>query len=87
MKKISLGKTSISSLTNSGTSALKVQYGTVQGAEGYEVNYAVNSVFTDGKTITVSQPNVTITGLKAGTTSYVRVRAFKTDSAGEKIIF
>ncbi len=84
-KKISLGKTSISSLTNSGTSALKVQYGTVQGAEGYEVNYAVNSVFTDGKTITVSQPNVTITGLKAGTTYYVRVRAFKTDSAGEKV--
>ena len=84
-KKITLGKTSISSLTNSGTSALKVEYGTVKDAEGYEVNYAVNSVFTSGKTIESSKLSASITGLKAGTTYYVRVRAFKTDSTGEKV--
>ena len=66
--KITLGKTSISSLTNSGTSTLKVQYGTVKDAEGYEVNYAVNNVFTSGETITSSQSSASITGLKSGTT-------------------
>ena len=57
----------------------------MEGAEGYEVNYAVNSVFTSGKTMVSSKTRASITGLTAGTAYYVRVRASKTDSAGEKV--
>ncbi len=47
---------------------------------GYEIQYATNKSFTSAKTTTVtnSTSTKTLSGLKAKTTYYVRVRAYKT---------
>ena len=57
------------------------------GAEGYEVYMSTASKFIGSKieTTTSAVRSVTIPGLTAGKTYYVRVRAYTTTAAGEKM--
>lgn len=84
-KKITVGTTSVSSISGSGSNALKVAFKAVPEAKGYEISYATNGAFTGVVTTVTTQTSASITGLKAGTNYYVRVRAYKTDSTGDKV--
>lgn len=66
---------------------LQAVFSKVTGAAGYEAEYSVNKNFAAAKTkeIKSSAKAGTITGLKANTKYYVRVRAYSLDSMGNRI--
>ena len=64
---------------------MTVCYSKVSGAGGYQIVYDTNSKFTTKQWVGRVGTSKTITGLKKGKTYYVKVRAFKTDSAGRRI--
>lgn len=73
---------------NTKKNTIKVTVKKVNGADGYEIRYAVKSNMKGAKKVTVKKTSSTITNkkmLKKGKTSYVQVRAYKTDSTGKKI--
>lgn len=85
-KKVSVGRVTLSSLTNGKGKKMTVSFKKVTGAKGYQILYATNSKFTKGKkNVSTKAVTKTITKLKKGTTYYVKVRAYKTDSAGKKV--
>ena len=57
---------------------LKVTYGTVEGAEGYQISYGLKSNFKGAKAKVSKKARITLKKLKKKKTYYVRVRAFKT---------
>ncbi len=76
-----LSRTSISSLTNSGSKKLTVKWKKNSKATGYQIQYATNSNFKNAKTVKVtsaSSLSKTISKLTKGKKYYVRVRAYKT---------
>ena len=74
-------------LTNLSGKKMKVAYKKVTNAKGYQIVYSTSSKFTSSTTKKVINTSLskTITGLKKGKTYYVKVRAYKTDSYGNKI--
>lgn len=85
-EKISLGKTVIMSAKKSFTTQISIIVQPIKEVTGYEVLYAKNSSFTSGKKTQDSKTsNITIKSLTKGTTYYVKVRAYRLDSAGNKI--
>lgn len=73
-------------LTNPAKGKLRIRYQKVTGAEGYEIVYATNSLFTASKIVLdVKKTKTDITQLPQGKTYYVKVRAYKTDENGNKI--
>ena len=76
-----LGKPSLSKLTK-GKKSFKATWKAVNNVGGYQIQYATNSKFTKGnKTVTVSgvsSKSKTVKKLKANSTYYVRIRAYKT---------
>lgn len=83
--KISVKKAGTPKLSNAKTKKLIVKYKKVSGVKGYEITYATNSKFKKGKKVTsTSKTSVTFKKMKK-TTYYVRVRAYKLDSAGKKV--
>ena len=81
-------KAVISKAVKSDSQALKVTWKKAAVASGYQVTVATNSGFTKNvKKVTVSGRSTVskkVTGLKAGKTYYVKVRAYKTVN-GKKI--
>ena len=58
----------------------------VSGAKGYEIKYTTDKKFKKSvKTATSTKTNKTISKLKKNKTYYVKVRAYKIDSAGQKV--
>ncbi|MDE6313322.1 MAG: leucine-rich repeat protein [Lachnospiraceae bacterium] len=79
-------KVSISSVKNSGSKKMTVKLKNVSGAKGYQIVYATNKSFSKNvKKITLSSNGKTVKGLKRGKTYYVKARAYKVDSANNKI--
>lgn len=80
------GKPTLKSLT-AGKKAFTVKLKKkVSGASGYEIVYATNSKFTKGKkTVRVTAASKKISKLKSKKTYYVKVRAYKLDSAGNRV--
>lgn len=75
---IRLTRPSISTLSNTSSRKLTVQWGKNSKATGYQIQYAASSSFSGAKTITVtsgSTVKTTISSLTKGKTYYVRVRA------------
>ena len=56
---------------------IKIQYAPVAGATGYQVVYSTNRSFRKAKKKIVSKRKIVLSGLQAGKTYYVRVRAFQ----------
>jgi uncharacterized repeat protein (TIGR02543 family) len=84
--KISVARASVQSLTNKKGAKVTVKINKVSSASGYEIVSAANSKFTkDKNTVTVKGTSKTLTGLTKGRTCYVKVRAYKLDSAGSKV--
>ena len=84
-------KTSLSSVKNIKKRKLAAKWKKVKDAEGYQVEYALNSRFTKNKkskTIkgnTTKSLSFTSSRLKKSKVYYVRVRAYKTDVNGKKV--
>lgn len=79
------GRPGLSSVKNSSGRKMKVSYRKVSGANGYEIVYATNSRFTKNKAVKrTTASSYTASKLKKKSTYYVRVRAYRTDSAGRK---
>ena len=73
-------------LTNPAKGKLRIRYQKVTGAEGYEIVYAANSLFTASKiALDVKKNKTDITELPQGKTYYVKVRAYKMDENGKKV--
>ena len=63
---------------------LKISFGNVKGAKGYEIRYASNSALLEpGKASSVGN-SYTIKGLESGKTYYIKVRAY-TKANGKKV--
>jgi len=83
-EKISLKKPNIKSLKAAKKQA-KISFKAVNGAEGYEVLTATDKKFKkNAKTYTFKKAKGTMKKLKKGKTYFVKVRAYKVDSIGEK---
>ncbi len=83
--KVSVGKATLSSVKNVKSLKAAVVIKKVSGAKGYEVSYALKKTFKSSKTVTAKSLKATISKLKKGKTYYVRVRAYKLDSANAKV--
>ena len=59
--------------------------GIVENADGYEIVYSTNSNFKKAKTKTITSKNSGKTKKLKSNTYYVKVRAFSTDYAGNKV--
>ncbi len=75
------------SVKNSAKKTIKVTFKKVKGAAGYQITYSTSKKFRKGtvKNTTASKSPKTIKKLKKGKTYYVKVCAYKKDSAGKKI--
>lgn len=83
-EKINLKKPGIKSL-KAGKKQAKIVMKSVKGAEGYEVIAATDKKFKKNvKTYTFKKANGTMKKLKKGKTYFVKARAYKMDSTGEK---
>ncbi len=80
--RIAGGGVTISLAENVSGKKIKVQYKTNKSFEGYEVSYASKKDFRNQKSAKVAGTAVTISGLKKGTTYYIRVRGYKKDVYG-----
>ena len=80
-------KAAVQAVKSAKKGQVKVSFRKVSGAAGYQVQYALNKKFKSAKAKTAgaSAKAKTITGLKAGKKYYVRVRAYRLDSMGNKI--
>lgn len=85
--KVSVGTVKNVKVTSTTSRTAKVSWNAVSGAAGYRITYADNKSFKSAKTIVVSSStrSKTLTGLTAGKTYYVKVTAFKKDSANARV--
>ena len=84
-KKVTVGKASISKLENKSGKKMKVTFKKVSGAKGYEIRYSTNSKLKSAKKSSLKSTSKTLGGLKKNKKYYVQVRAYKTDSKGNKV--
>ena len=84
-KKISVAKVKKLKAVNKKSGKAAVSFKKVSGAKGYQIQYTTKASFKSKKTKTVTKTKVTLKGLKKKKTYYIRVRAFKKDSAGKKV--
>ncbi|MCR5273281.1 MAG: InlB B-repeat-containing protein [Lachnospiraceae bacterium] len=84
-KKISLGKTTIKSVKNSSSKAISITLKKISSADGYKIQYSLKKSMSNAKTKTVTKTSAKIKSLKKGKTYYIRVRAYKKDSAGKLV--
>ena len=84
-KKVSLSTAGKPTLGNYAAGRLTVTCKAVKGADGYLIQYSTNKNMKNAKTVSSKTLKKNIYKLKKGTTYYVRVRAYKVDSAGKKV--
>ena len=85
---VKVKKVTISSVKNKKKKSFQVQWKAVDGAEGYRITYATNKKLTKGKKkifARETENSRTVKKLKKGKTYYVKVQAYKTDSAGKRV--
>jgi len=74
-------------LKNKKKGQVKIKFQKVDDAVGYEIMYSTSEQFTKETTkiVTSAKPNKKIKKLTKNKTYYVKIRAYKTDAAGEKV--
>lgn len=85
--KVSVGQTKSLTVKANETGKAEVSWKSVSGAGAYQIVYSTNSNFKNAKSTTVGRRNLSITlsNLKAGKMYYIKVRAYKKDSQGNKV--
>ena len=84
-RKITVSTPAKPTLGNYAAGRLTVTCKAVKGADGYLIQYATNKNMKNAKAVSSTTLKKNIYNLKKGTTYYVRVRAYKVDSAGKKV--
>lgn len=83
--KVTVKKASLKSV-KAAKKSMKVTVKKVSGAKGYTIVYSTDKKFKKNvKSVTTTKTSKTIKGLKKGKTYYVKVKAYKKDSAGKKV--
>ena len=84
--KVNVAKVSITSAKNSKSKQILLKYKKISGIKGYEISYSTDKKFKKAVTRkNTTKTSYTISKLKKGKTYYVRIRAYKVDSAGKKV--
>lgn len=83
--KVTVKKVTISSVKNSKSKSMTVKIKKVTGAAGYQVAYATKITMSGKKVTSFTGTTKTIKKLTKGKRYYVMVRAYKLDSAGNKV--
>ena len=85
-EKIKVGSGKLTSATRKNASSMVIKYLFVPKAKGYEITYATDKKFKKNcKAVTTKAKSITLKKLQSKKTYYVKVRAYKLDSAGNKI--
>ncbi len=73
-------------LKNSSSSKLTISYSKVNSSIGYQIAYCTSKSFSSSSTkyITSAKNKITLSKLAKGKTYYVKVRAYKYNSNGQK---
>lgn len=84
-KKVSVQQTSVSSLKKTGKTTFQASVKRISGAKGYEIRYSTNSKLKNSKKAVFTGNKITLRKLKNKKTYFIKVRAYKLDSAGKKV--
>lgn len=84
-KKITVGKTKTPLLSHKKKGQIKVSYQGVFKANGYQIQYSTNRQFKKAVTKHTTKKSFNISHLKRRKRYYVRIRAYKIDSAKSKV--
>lgn len=80
------GKVVIKSAVNNKKRQVKLTFKKIKGADGYEIQYSTDKKFKKSvKNLTTTNTSKIMKSLRKSKTYYIKVRAYKIDSAGEKI--
>ncbi|SDB19725.1 InlB B-repeat-containing protein [Eubacterium oxidoreducens] len=82
--KVNVAKTKVKSI-KSGKKKLTVRIKGVSGAAGYQICYSLKSSMKGYKTVTITGNKTVLNKLKAKKKYYIKVRAYKLDSKGNKV--
>ena len=82
--KVTVGRAAAPTLRSPSKARLKISFKAVSKAKGYQVKYSLKKNFAGAKTKLLSKRSLSLK-LKSRKTYYVRVRAYKIDSAGKKV--
>ena len=83
--KIKVDKAKLLKITKISVRKVKISYTAIKKANGYQIQYAINSKVSGATVKTTTAKSDTISSLKKGKIYYVRVRAYIVDSTGNKI--
>lgn len=83
--KVKVGTGNITKVTSPKRKAIKLNIKKISGATGYSIQYSTKKNMKNAKTVNTTSTSKTIGNLKSGKTYYVRVRAIKKDSTGQKV--
>lgn len=83
--KVTVKKAKMTSVKSKAKGKMTLKFKKVSGASGYEIRYARNKKFKNYKKVLSVKNSKTIKKLSRKKTYYVKVRAFKVDSAGKKV--
>lgn len=84
--KVTVKKASLKKVTNVSGKKAKVTINKVSGVKGYQILYSTDKKFKKNvKKVLAKKTTCTLTKLKKKKTYYVKVRAYKLDSKGEKV--
>lgn len=83
--KVKVAQANIRSLKNKSGGKLNVAIRKVSGAKGYQIRYSTKSSMGSPRKVMVKNIKKTLSGLKKGQTYYVQARAYKLDSAKNRI--
>lgn len=83
-KKVTVERAEIKKIKRNGKSAA-IKLKKVENAAGYEIRYSLSSKMTHAKKVSMGGTSKKITGLSKKKSYYVQARAYKIDSAKEKV--
>jgi len=86
-EKVRVNQVIINSVVNRTSHKLKITYNKINGANGYEIMYSSSNKFTTKTSNIVITENISYTLAEPTKfkTYYIKVRAYKLDSAGDKV--
>ena len=84
--KVKAAKVSLKKPASKKGRKVTVSWKKVSGAKGYQILYADNAKMKGANSVIVKKTSTTLKNLQRGKKCYIKVRAYKTDSAGKKYL-